>query len=139
MNPQEEKDILTYLEGEIKCTEGGIFIMINEDFLCSISFPVSDKVSINDMQKFIAEAIINERERRREQKPTAKDFSKNAHSQILDLLSKVARVYYQKGKEENGGMTIAGDPLFHVRSQVLDYFGNEIHHLKSLITPKKEE
>lgn len=65
MNNNNEQSLLNYLEGEIKCTEGGIYIMINEDFLCSISFPMSDKVSINDLQKFIAEAIINERERRK--------------------------------------------------------------------------
>jgi hypothetical protein len=58
-----DKALLSYLEGEIRCTEGGIHIMINEDFLCSISFPISDNVSINDMQKFVFEAIQEKRDR----------------------------------------------------------------------------
>lgn len=71
MNPQKEKDILTYLEGEIKYNEEHFHIEIIRDgvkeLIAYILYPNGRIITESELGYFIATALTNERERRKEQ------------------------------------------------------------------------
>lgn len=66
MNPQEEKDLLSYLEGEIKYDEEKGLITIKDEPVIDI-YGFGPKIYDHELGHFVTQLLINERERRKEQ------------------------------------------------------------------------
>lgn len=60
---QEQNNLLSFLEGEIKYDEEENVVLVNGMYFCGIA--LSNKFDIHEAGNLIAQLLINERERRK--------------------------------------------------------------------------
>lgn len=120
MNPQEEKDLISYLEGEIKYDEEKGLITIKDEPVIDI-YGFGPKIYDHELGHFVTQLLINERERRKEQDGLS--------DQKIDQLLENINYYSEKYNGYEYGVPIFGEHVNNLREIVR----------KSLITPKKEE
>lgn len=127
MENNQEQSIISYLEGEIKYDEETSTIMIkNVVFIDFWDLSENmDKSIIDDLGKFTATALINERERRKEQYKAEPEFE-------YEMLFKSKEGDFVK---IDGWYPIATDRISNPKN-ISKYIENGILRR---ITPKKEE